>query len=149
MMRRTHFAIGVFFVFFFLSIVTHKISFFIVTLLATLIPDIDSAYSGVGRFSGLRLFQFFVKHRGLIHSFTFCIFISVILALILPILAFPFFLGYSLHLIFDTLTIEGTTPFWPSKKRASWIIRTNSNTEKAIFLTFILLTILVVIFKYL
>ena len=131
-----------------LSSVSNKSLFAGLTLFSTIIADIDSPYSAVGRFKGFRIFQFFMKHRGILHSFTFCIFVSLLFSIFLPILAFPFFLGYSVHLLSDSLTIEGIQPFWPYKRRIEGGITTNSYTEKAIFAFFIFLNIFAVLVKY-
>lgn len=149
MMRRTHTILAVLFILIFIPYMEHKITFVFVTLLASLIPDIDTAYSAAGRFWGFRIFQIFVKHRGIIHSFSLCIVVSIVLSFLIPMLAFPFFLGYSAHLLLDSLTLEGIQPLWPLKKRASWFIRTNSGIEKGIFYSFIFVSILIFLFKYL
>lgn len=146
-MLRTHVAVAVLVILLFLSQVNNKIIFFIVALIATIIPDIDTGFSTVGRMKGSRIVQFFTKHRGLFHSFTFCILISVIFSAFIPILALPFFLGYSIHLLTDSFTFEGIKPFWPFKKSSSWRIRTGSLTETTLFVMFLILDVLVLIFE--
>ncbi len=147
MMRKTHLALIIFLILVFVPFMQNKILFTVFALLASLIPDIDSEYSSIGRFRFLRIFQFFTKHRGFLHSLTFCIGLSVVLALFIPILAFPVFLGYATHLMFDSITIEGIQPFWPMKRRTEGRIRTNSHVEQAIFLSLVLLSVLMVIFR--
>lgn len=119
---------------FFLPYVEHKISFVIVALLASLMPDIDSTSSTLGHYKILRPLQYLVGHRGLIHSLLFCVAISVILAFYFPILALPFFLGYSTHLLADSFTLDGIKPFWPSKLEVRGRLRTGGRVEDGLFL---------------
>ena len=126
MMLRTHLAIVALAILLFVPNVSDfsdKFVFVVVALTATYLPDIDSAFSTIGRKEGARIVQFFVKHRGMLHSFTFCIAISILFTLFIPVLALPFFLGYGLHLFSDSFTLEGIKPFWPYKKSSSWKIR--------------------------
>ena len=94
MMMKTHLAIGAFAVIFLIQHVNNKLIFISVVLISSLLPDIDSGFSTLGRKGIFRPLQLFTKHRGIFHSFTFCVFVSVIFAFYVPVLAFPFFLGY-------------------------------------------------------
>jgi inner membrane protein len=127
--------------------VTGRIAFAVIMLIATLIPDMDSASSLINR--KIRpfdmIFNFLFKHRGALHSITFCIILTIILALFSQKLALPFFLGYAIHLLADSFTITGIRAFWPSKKEIKWIIRTGGLTEKIIFYLLILTNILVIV----
>ncbi|MFH1430912.1 MAG: metal-dependent hydrolase [Nanoarchaeota archaeon] len=143
MMLRTHLAINLLAILLFFNQVSHKFSFVLVVLVATIIPDIDSGFSNIGKFYGSRVIQFFSKHRGVFHSFTFCISVSLVFAFFVPIIALPFFLGYSLHLFEDSLTIQGIRPFWPYKKSLSGDLRTGSLTETSIFVSFALIDFIV------
>jgi len=120
MLMRTHMSIAVFAVLFFLPHVNYKMIFIPVVLIATLLPDIDTAYSSLGKRIVFRPLQLFMKHRGIIHSFTFCIAVSVLFAFYIPVLAFPFFLGYALHLIADAWTVEGIRPFLAFERSYEW-----------------------------
>jgi inner membrane protein len=142
MMGRTHLAIALFFVLLFMGSMPNKLVFVPVALIAAILPDIDNANSKIGSHRVMRLLQFFVRHRGVIHSFTLCILISVLFAFFIPMLAFPFFLGYSLHLLADSFTIEGIQPFWPWSRSVNGMIHTGAYTEKAIFFVFIGLDVL-------
>lgn len=141
MLIRTHFAFIVMALILFVPHVENNVLFIFVALIATMLPDIDSGFSTLGKSKGFRFLQFFVRHRGLIHSFTFCIFISIILAIFWPILALPLFLGYSLHLFVDSFTQEGIIPFWPYSKKSSWRLRTGGMIETTLFLFLILVDI--------
>ena len=147
MLLRTHLAITILAVLLLISHVEHKILFVVVALIATLIPDIDSGVSTLGRKRYFAPIQFIINHRGILHSFTFLILATVVLALFLPLFALPFFLGYSLHLFADSFTIMGIKPFYPSHATSSGRIRTGGRIEKIIFTLFFLLDILVVFLK--
>lgn len=148
MLLRTHFAITLFAVLVFLSSVEYKISFVVMAFIATLIPDMDTPFSKVGNHLILRPFQFFFKHRGLIHSFTFLFLITFFFVLFAPILSFGFFLGYGLHLFADSFTVEGIRIFYPSKKKIFWRIKTGGKTEVSIFIMFLLVNLLFIGLKF-
>lgn len=137
MMKRTHLIIALAFALLFLPNVNYKLIFFPIVLICALLPDIDSPHSQYGNQWFSKPLQFVSKHRGILHSLTFCILFSLVLAFILPILALPFFLGYSSHLVSDSFTQEGITPFWPSKKTSNGIVRTGGKIEKGVFLVFL------------
>ncbi len=139
MISRTHLAIGLALVLLFLPHVNSKLLFVPVLLISCLLPDIDSTASAFGQNKLLRPFQFFVKHRGMIHSLTFCIVLSAFFAAVIPVLALPFFLGYASHLFADSFTKDGITPFWPMKKSSAGLIVTGGRTEYFVFATFIVI----------
>ncbi|MCU0642021.1 MAG: metal-dependent hydrolase [archaeon] len=137
MIKRTHFIIALGVAFLFLPSVNHKIVFLPVLLIAALLPDIDSPDSFFGHYKILRPVQAVVKHRGVFHSMTLCFAFSLALAFIEPILALPFFLGYSSHLFADCFTQDGIMPFWPWKKTANGLIRTGGHTESIVLYVFV------------
>ncbi len=138
MLIRTHLLITVFFILLFISSVEYKLVFVLVALIATYIPDVDSKFSTIGKKKTFRILQFFIKHRGIFHSFTFLIVITLFFVLFFPIIALAFFLGYGLHLLADSFTIRGIKPFYPYKKKSSWKIRTGGKSETSIFLFFLI-----------
>jgi len=138
MLIRTHLAIAIFGILVFISFVEAKLIFVICVLVATLIPDIDSRFSFIGNKKIMRILQFFTKHRGVIHSFTFLVLITLIFVLFLPVVAFGFFLGYGLHLFADSFTKQGITPFYPWKKKSCGFISSGKRTEVGVFVFFIL-----------
>jgi len=111
-------------------------------LIATIIPDLDSGYSSFGRHSIFSPLQFFVKHRGIIHSFTTAVLFSVLIAFWWPVASFGFFLGYSVHLLTDSFTREGIQPFWPFKIKSSGPIATGGRIEESLFLSLIFIDII-------
>lgn len=148
MIKRTHLAIAAFLALFFLTRVNNKFIFVPVVLIASLLPDIDSGFSTVGRYKAFRVLQMFSDHRGAFHSFTLCILITLIFAFYYPIVALPFFLGYSSHLFADSLTIEGIKPFWPAKIKSEGKIKTGGHIESSIFLVFCIVDLLLLIFLF-
>jgi|SRR3989344_4851467 len=149
MLIKTHLMITLFFVLFLIDSVKqeYKFVFVLVALIATYMPDIDTKFSTFGKKKPLRIIQFFIKHRGIIHSFTFLILITLIFILFLPVVSLGFFLGYSIHLFTDSLTLTGIRPFYPSKKRVSGNIRTGGKTEILIFVIFLLTDLWLLIWK--
>ena len=139
-MLRTHLAIVVLAVLLFLAHIpsaVEKVIFVAVALISTALPDIDTGFSTIGKMQPGKIVQFFARHRGVFHSLTFCILVSVVLAAFIPILSLPFFLGYGLHLFADSFTIEGIKPFWPLRAVSSWKIRTGRLTETTLFVFFL------------
>ena len=141
MMMKTHLVIGAFAAVFFLPHMAHKLIFVPVILIASLLPDIDSGFSTFGKKPIFKPLQMMTKHRGIIHSFTLCIAISIFFAFYFPIVAFPFFLGYALHLLADSWTIEGIKPFWPLKEVSKGKVKVGGVLEEGIFMVFSILTV--------
>lgn len=126
-------AFGVLMIILFLNHVNDKLIFIGMVLFATVLPDLDSGFSSWGRHFIFRPLQFFVKHRGIIHSFTFGVLISIVLAIFWPVVSLGFFVGYSVHLICDSFTKEGIQPFWPLRARSKGFIATGGRIEDSIF----------------
>lgn len=147
MLIRTHLSITLFFILVFISNVEYKLSFILVAFLATFIPDIDSRFSTLGKKKTLRILQFFIKHRGIMHSFTFLLVIVLFFVLFFPVLALSFFLGYGLHLFADSFTVRGIKPFYPCKKISSWKIRTGGKSEISVFVFFLIANLFLIITK--
>lgn len=142
MFIRTHLLITLFFILIFFSSIGNKVIFITVALIATFIPDIDTKFSKLGKRKIFRPIQFFVSHRGIFHSFVFLALISLIFYLLLPIIILPFILGYGLHLLADSLTIQGIRPFYPLKTRWKGRIRTGRLFETILFVGFLIADLL-------
>ncbi len=138
MLARTHLAIGAFLVILLLPHITYKWVYIPIVIIASLLPDIDTGFSTLGRKAYFRPVQWFTRHRGIWHSFTLCLLISLVLAAFVPVMALPFFLGYGFHLFADMFTIEGIRPFWPWSGESKGKIRTGGTIEKAIFVVFLI-----------
>jgi len=147
MLIKTHLAIIVFFILLLIPSVENKFVFVSIALIATFIPDIDSRFSKLGSRKIFRPLQFFVHHRGIFHSFIFLIVITGFFVLFLPVVAFPLFLGYGIHLLVDSFSREGIKPFYPFKKTSSGKLRTGGRTETSIFVVFILADLFLLVFK--
>ncbi len=145
MIWRTHLAVGVGAALYFLPHVTHKYSFIFLVIFATMLPDIDKTDSKIGKHWIFRPFQLFMKHRGVLHTYTFCVVVSIILAFFWPVLALPFFIGYGVHLLLDSFTVEGIQPFWPVKRRTDGMVRSGGKVDNAIFGTVLLFDVLLAI----
>jgi len=149
MMMRTHLAIGVAVALFLLPHVNNGWIFVPVVIIASLLPDIDSGFSTAGRNVFSKFLQFFVKHRGVIHSLTFAVLVSLLFAFFLPVLALPFFLGFSFHLLADSFTPEGIRPFWPLKGVVKGKIRTGGKVEDVMFVVFLIFDLMLLIALFL
>lgn len=144
MLLKTHLAINFFFALFFSSYMQHKTIFIALILVATAFPDIDNLNSYISRKAKIfsRIVHFFFRHREFFHSLVFVAISSFLLMFLSANVALPFFIGYSLHILADSFTIDGIRIFWPLKTRTKGRIRTNGLTEKIIFYAFILVDIL-------
>ncbi len=123
--------------------------------LASLLPDIDTPYSGLGR--RMLPVSIFISskagHRGFTHSFKACLLVLAIcgiLSFLRPVWTlgcFAFLVGYSSHIFADWLTTEGIAFFWPNPKRYRSPVdfRTGSLVEYAIGFVF---SIILAVFIY-
>ena len=148
MLLKTHLAFAVLVFLLFVQHVPNKLIFAGMILVATILPDLDSSYSSFGRHVVFKPLQFFVKHRGIIHSFTTGILLSVILAIFWPIFSFGFFIGYSVHLVGDSFTREGIQPFWPLKVKSTGPIYTGGRIEESLFFSLIFVDFVVLLFVF-
>lgn len=142
MLNKTHLAIGVFIGLYFVMHIKDQFLFMFVLLISTLLPNAD-------KFLGFRNLPFLKKHsennplhRGVLHTYTFCIAISVLFAFFYPLLALPFFLGYSMHIFADSFTSNGVKPFWPLKYTSSGPIHTGGKREIVVFWVIILANVI-------
>ena len=149
MLLRTHLAFAVLMIIIFIQQVSNKFVFAGLVLVATVLPDIDSGFSSWGRHLIFRPLQFFTKHRGILHSFTFAVVVSIVLALIWPIASLGFFIGYSVHLVCDSFTKDGIQPFWPWRVRSSGPIKSGGRIEDSLFIILILIDVLMFLFIFL
>jgi membrane-bound metal-dependent hydrolase YbcI (DUF457 family) len=138
MLVRTHLLFGIVLALFFLPSVSHPLWFVPLVLFASLLPDVDSMHSVLGRSIWLRPFQWLTKHRGFLHSISFALVMSFLLVLFFPVAAFPFFVGYVGHLLLDAFTIEGIRPWWPGGDEWKGSITTGSSLETGFFYGLIL-----------
>ena len=142
MLLRTHLMFGILVMLLLLTYVEHKLAFAIMVLVATAVPDFDNKKSSWGRHIIFRPGQFFTKHRGMIHSFTTAVVLSVIIAVFWPVLSLGFFVGFSVHLITDSFTKSGIKPFWPLKVKSCGPLHTGGRSEEVMFLFLIVVNII-------
>ena len=135
MQWKTHLAIGLAVALFFAPHVTEPLLFIPIVLVSSLFPDVDSGFSYIGKNPLSKPVQMTTDHRGIVHSYTFCVALSILIALLFPIAALPFFLGYSFHLFADAFTVQGIRPFWPFKGVSKGFIKSGGLTDKVIFYT--------------
>ena len=133
MLFRTHLMFSIFAILLMINFVNNQLVFVIVALIATIIPDIDHSDSVIGKRLIFRPLQFFIKHRGMIHSFTIAVLISVLIAIFFPVASLGFFLGYSVHLLCDSFTREGIEPFWPFDYKIKGYLTTGEKYEEVLF----------------
>ena len=137
MLLKIHMAFAVLMIILFIEHINNKFIFVSVVLIATIIPDLDSGFSSFGRHLIFKPLQLFIKHRGIIHSFTFAVVASVLLAMFWPVASLGFFMGYSVHLICDSFTREGIQPFWPLKIKSNGFIASGGRVEESLFFSLI------------
>jgi len=131
MFKKVHIILGFFVALYFLPASNHKLVFFPIVLLASLIPDLDAVLAPKRDY---RIFRPLKNqtYKDFMHSYTICVVLALIIAFFLPVVSLPFFIGYSSHLFFDSLTVFGIVPFWPFRSRVSGFILPGSRTEKII-----------------
>ena len=117
-------------------------------IVATVLPDLDSGFSSWGRHWIFKPLQIFVKHRGVIHSFTTGIVLSVLLAMFWPVASLGFFVGYSVHLICDSFTKQGIQPFWPFRIRSKGFINSGGRIEDSLFVFLVVIDIMLIILSF-
>jgi len=142
MLLKTHLIFAIFAIILFVNFVNDKLIFVSLVLLATFLPDIDSGFSTLGRRAISKPIQLITRHRGLLHSFTFVVFISIILSVYWPVASLGFFLGYALHILGDSFTKDGVQAFWPLKVKSSGFIATGGKIEETLFFSMIIINII-------
>ena len=115
-------------------------------MLFSVLPDIDTVKSKAGKalepFSTVISFVF--RHRGFLHSFVFAAIVYFGIRYIFsPAIATAAVIGYSSHLLLDSLTKEGVMPLWPlSEMKLKGFIKTGGLAEKLLFAAMVALLLL-------
>lgn len=129
----------------FSSLPVSKYFFLLAMVLGSLLPDLDSATSFIGK--KFKLVSLFFKHRGMMHSIVFMTGFSIIFFLITK--DFYYFLafaaGYLSHLLLDSLTPSGVAFFWPSKVRTRGTFKTTGLVDIILLVVLIFLNILLIL----
>jgi len=148
MLLRTHLAFAVLMIVLFVQHVNNQWIFILMVLVATIIPDLDNGSSSWGRHLLFMPLQFFVKHRGMVHSLTTATIISILLAIFWPVGSLGFFVGYSVHILLDSFTKEGVQPFWPLKSKSYGFILSGGRVEDTVFVSLILIDVILIILNF-
>ncbi len=146
MLFRTHLAVALLIALIFLYF-NVSLLFVITFVIASLLADIDSPTSKIGR--KVKVVNYLFAHRGFFHSLFALLIFAVLISFIDYLLALAFFCGYFLHLLLDSFTRQGIFIFFPfSTKRSKGNVRVGSLIETVIFLV-ILFAIVILLFLYL
>lgn len=144
MMFQTHLAFSLFIGLFLMERFSNKYLFLGLLLFGSLLPDLDTPYSKLGRkikpISGLIKFLF--GHRKLFHSLLIAVLIFVIFNYILDmyLVGAALFSGFVLHLVMDGLTREGINFLYPfAKFRVSGFVKTRGFFDWLLLFVFIFL----------
>ena len=148
MLLRTHLAFAFLVIILFVRHVNNQWIFIAMVLIATVLPDLDTGFSSWGSHWIFRPLQFFVKHRGVVHSLTTATLLSILLAVLWPIVSLGFFVGYSVHIVLDSFTREGVQPFWPLKTKSYGFISSGGRVEDSIFVFLILVDVALIILAF-
>lgn len=134
MLFRTHLVLGFLGGFLLMPLFEHQIVFLMLFLVGSVFPDIDSKFSKVGNKKFLRPFQFFVSHRGIVHSLFFILIIGIILWSFFYLEVYlGFILGFFIHLFIDGLTPRGVKVFYPFEFKFKGKLKTGGYGETTIF----------------
>jgi inner membrane protein len=138
MHSRTHLLIAMFFGYFYFRffpdmLLIEKFIFSTFLITTSLLPDIDSPTSTLGRKH--RVIANITTHRGIFHSIWIPL-IALFFAIVYPLFKGPLmgiFIGYTAHLAADMLTVEGIKPFYPlTKEKIRGPLKTGSIVETLI-----------------
>ena len=134
----THFVFSLFIGLYLMESFSSKYLFLGLLLVGSILPDIDSPYSKIGRrFKPLSsLIKFVFGHRGIFHSVIPAILIYFVFRYIfdMSLVGIALAVGFVLHLVLDGLTKEGVNYFYPfAKFRMSGFIKTGGILEWLIF----------------
>lgn len=113
--------------------------------LGALLPDLDHSNSYISKKIKPISFilNFFLKHRGILHSFIFSIIVFIISKNIIGIYSYPLFIGYFSHILIDAFTKEGINFLYPiANLRLSGFIEVGSSGETLLSVGIIILLIL-------
>lgn len=97
----------------------NNLIFFLMVLLGSILPDIDSRHSKINRWSGFvgNIATFLAKHRGFFHSLLFFLILFFVISYYWKNnYAWGLLLGYFAHLIGDGITRRGVQIFYPFSK---------------------------------
>jgi inner membrane protein len=144
MLFRTHIVFAVFVFLVFMSFVGNWFVFLFGCLLGAALLDIDSQRSKVGNRWWLRPMQWFVRHRGFVHSLCFVFLLGFVLGLISIDFGFGLSAGGVSHLFLDAFTKKGVRIFWPLKYKIKGFVKSGNWVEDIVFVLLLLFDVFVV-----
>jgi inner membrane protein len=149
MLFRTHITFGILIFLLLFSYFHNSFLTLVGIILGTVILDIDSRKSKIGKKWYFRPIQWFTSHRKFFHSLLFIILLTIILAILSTNIAIGFLIGSSSHLFLDALTKRGITPLHPfTKRKIKGPIRTNSIPEDIIFVLLLLVNFSLILITF-
>ena len=128
--------------------IENMILFILVTIFFSIFPDIDETRSKIGRKYNLisKIINFFFGHRGFFHTIYIPLILFFILSFINNDVSIAILAGYFSHLFLDAITKAGIRPLYPIyNKRINGPFKTNSFTEKIIFVFIVLSSLYLVL----
>jgi inner membrane protein len=150
MMFKTHLMFGIFLGLFFLRSFSIEKGFLFILVVAffAIFPDIDFHKSKIGRkVKPLSwLINFFLGHRGLIHSLLLAfVFYIILYALFGANYGAAALIGYSSHLLLDSFTPRGIKPLYPLKPKANSVLKGNGVYDYLLFFLFLVGSLLLLV----
>ena len=126
--------------------INNIILFFFITLLGSLLPDIDHPNSKISNKIPIlpKILSIFIKHRGIFHTIFLAILIPGLVWLFIGhIYGIALFIGYTSHLIIDGFTKQGVNFLHPiAKLHISGFIETGTYAEIAVLIGIIALIVI-------
>jgi len=120
------------------------LSFLIIAVLASMIPDIDNPSSKIGK--KVKIVGVMFKHRGFFHSLpALVIFTYLIHVFFSTATTFAFFTGYFSHLLLDNLNYQGVYWLYPLTWRIKGFTNSNSTFEKIFFYLNVLIILIILL----
>jgi inner membrane protein len=116
----------------------HPAGFLFATLIAALLPDIDTGTSFFGKH--IKPLNHFLEHRTFFHSILFMTMVAISAAYLgkNTDLAIAVFIGMTSHLFLDTLNPAGVYLFWPAKVIARGKFKMGGIAEIILFVAIVL-----------
>lgn len=120
MMGKTHFGIGIFtglvLSYQFDLALGEQIGMIAITAFSSLLPDLDSPVSTLGKLLPINPFRL-LHHRGILHSGLMLLWILFMYSVSFHLWILFVLAGYTSHLIADSLTIKGIPLFFPFEQK--------------------------------
>ena len=122
--------------------INNKLFFILIAILFSIFPDIDERKSKIGKKykKTSTIINFIFGHRGFFHSIFIPLALYFVFYYINNEIGVAVLVGYFSHLFMYAITKHGIRPLYPIiNKKINGPIKTNSITEKILFLIIILL----------